>query len=108
MTSFPCPYLGREVELSDERERHIAEHHPDLLPDHKDRIGDTLADPDQVRWSKRFGNARLFSKWYDDLLKGKQVVVVIVSEAQPKDRNWIVTAYITSKITEGESEWKRS
>ena len=108
MTSFPCPYLGGEVELSDERERHIAEHHPDLFPDHKDRIGDTLADPDQVRRSKRFGNARLFSKWYDDLLKGKQVVVVAVSEAQPKDRNWIVTAYITSKITEGESEWKRS
>ena len=108
MTSFPCPYLGGEVELSDERERHVAEHHPDLLPDHKDRIGDTLADPDQVRRSKRFGNARLFSKWYDDLLKGKQVVVVAVSEAQPKGRNWIVTAYITSKITEGESEWKRS
>jgi hypothetical protein len=39
MTSFPCPYLGGEVELSDERERHIAQHHPDLLPDHKDRIG---------------------------------------------------------------------
>jgi hypothetical protein len=108
MTSFPCPYLGGEVELSDERERHIAQHHPDLLPDHKDRIGGTLADPDQVRRSKRFGNARLFSKWYDDLVKGKQLVVVVVSEVQPKDRNWIVTAYIDSKITEGESEWKRS
>jgi hypothetical protein len=108
MTSFPCPYLGGEVELSDERERHIAQHHPDLLPDHKDRIGGTLADPDQVQRSKRFGNARLFSKWYDDLVKGKQLVVVVVSEVQPKDRNWIVTAYIASKITEGESEWKRS
>jgi hypothetical protein len=108
MTSFSCPYLGGEVGLSDERERHIEEHHPDLLPDHKDRIGDTLADPDQVRRSKRFGNARLFSKWYNDLLKGKHVVMVVVSDAQPKDRNWIVTAYITTKITEGESEWKRS
>jgi hypothetical protein len=108
MTSFPCPYLGGEVELSDERERHIAEHHPDLLPDHKDRIVDTLADPDQVRRSKRFGNAHLFSKWYDDLLKGKHVVVVVVSDEQPKNRNWIVTAYIATKITEGESEWNRS
>ena len=51
---------------------------------------------------------RVSSRNGDDLLKGKQVVVVAVSEAQPKDRNWIVTAYITSKITEGESEWKRS
>ena len=108
MTKFPCPYLGGEVELSDERERHIAEHHPDLLPAHKDRIGDTLADPDQVRRSDRFGNARLFAKWYDDLLKGKHVVVVVVSEAQPRDRNWIVTAYVTGKIAEGDEEWKRN
>ncbi len=49
MTKFPCPYLGDEVELSDEREQHIAEHHPELLPAHKDRIAGTLADPDQVR-----------------------------------------------------------
>jgi len=108
MTKFPCPYLGGEVELSEERERHITEHHPDLLPDHKDRIGDTLADPDQVRRSERFGNARLFGRWYDDLLKGKHVVVVVVSEAQPKARNWIVTAYITRKITEGDVEWERN
>jgi len=65
MITFPCPYLGSEVELSDERERHIRDHHPDLLPAYPDRIGTTLADPDQIRRSKRFGNARLFSKWYD-------------------------------------------
>ena len=108
MTSFPCSYLGGEVELSDERERHIAEHHPDLLPENRDRIRDTLADPDQVRRSKRFGNARLFAKWYDDFLKGKHVVVVVVSEGRPKERNWIVTAYITTKIAGGEIEWKRN
>jgi hypothetical protein len=108
MTKFPCPYLGGEVELSDERERHIEEHHPDLLPENKDRIRDTLADPDQVRRSKRFGNARLFAKWYDDLLKGKHIVVVVVSEIHPRDRNWIVTAYITAKIAEGDTEWKRN
>ena len=108
MTRFICPYLGDEVELSDERERHIAEHHPDLLPDHKDRLGGTLADPDQVRRSKRFGNARLFSKWYADVSKGKFVVVVVVNEAEPKRRHWIVTAYLTSKIPEGDSEWKRN
>jgi hypothetical protein len=70
MTRYPCPYLSGAVELSDEREQHIAEHHPDLLPDHRDRIGHTLADPDQVRRSRRFGNARLFAKWYDNLLQG--------------------------------------
>ena len=108
MTRFPCPYLGAGVELSDERERHIAEIHPELLPDHMDRIRDTLADQDQVRRSKRFGSARLFGKWYDDLLRGKHLVVVVVSEAQPKSRNWIVTAYVTRKIAEGDEEWKRN
>ena len=108
MTRFPCPYLEGEVELSDERERHITEHHPDLLPDHQDRIGDTLADPDQVRRSRRFGNARLFAKWYDDSLRGKHLVVVVVSEARPKSRNWIVTAYVTKKIAGGDEEWKRN
>jgi len=34
---FSCPYLSGEVELRDERERHIAENHPDLLPEHRDR-----------------------------------------------------------------------
>ena len=108
MTRFPCPYLGAGVELSDERERHIAEIHPELLPDHMDRIRDTPADPDQVRRSKRFGSARLFAKWYDDVLRGKHLVVVVVSEAQPKSRNWIVTAYVTRKIAEGDKEWKRN
>jgi hypothetical protein len=108
MTNFACPYLSAEVELSDERELHISEHHPDLLPSQKDRISSTLAEPDQVRRSKRFGNARLFSKWYDDILKGKHVVVVIVSDAQPPNRHWIVTAYLTTAIAEGDSEWKRN
>jgi len=108
MTTFPRPYLASEVELSDERERHIQDHHPDLLPAYRDKIGTTLADPDQIRRSKRFGNARLFSKWYDDVVHGKHLVVVTVSDEQPQNRNWIVTAYITSRIPEGDSEWERN
>lgn len=46
MTRFPCPYLRGEVELNDERECHISETHPDLLPEHRDRIAHTLANPD--------------------------------------------------------------
>ena len=62
---FACPLLHGEVELTDERERHIAERHPDLLPLHRDRLALTLSDPDEVRRSARFGDARLFSRWYD-------------------------------------------
>ena len=62
MPSFPCPYLNASVELTDERERHIAEHHPELLPSHREWLAETLADPDQIRRSPRFANARLFTR----------------------------------------------
>ncbi len=92
-----CPYLGGEVELTQEREKHIEEHHPDLLPGFLDRIAETLANPDQVRLSSRLGSARLFSRWFDD---------IVVSEIAPR-RHWVVTAYLVSKLALGIVEWKR-
>jgi hypothetical protein len=92
---------------SAEREAHIAERHPDLLPEHRDRIGTTLADPDQVRRSRRFGAAKLFSRWCSDVKGGKRIVVVVVSLAED-GRHWIITAYIARKLAEGEVEWVRS
>lgn len=108
MSWFPCPYLKGEVELTAERERHIAERHPDLLPEHRKRIAETLAEPDQVRRGVRFGRAKLFSRWFPKLRHGKHVVVIVVSESAPMGRHWIITAYIARKLTEGEVEWKRS
>jgi hypothetical protein len=108
MKRFPCPYLKGEVELAEKRERHIAERHPDLLPEHGERVAQTLAEPDRVRRSVRFGSARLFSRWYSDLRGGKYVVVVVVSEPAPSDRHWIVTAYMARKLAHGEIEWTRS
>jgi hypothetical protein len=107
MSQFPCPYLKGDVDLTEERERHIAERHPDLLPEHRERIAETLANPDQVRQSVRFGSAKLFSRWYTDLRQGKHVVVVVVSEREPSARPWIITAYIARKLAQGETEWER-
>ena len=104
---FPCPYLGGTVELSSEREAHIAEHHPDLLPLYRDRIADTLAWPDRIVRSARFGNARLFSRWYDGD-RGRHVVVVVVTNDQSPRRNWIVTAYFARRLADGDVEWARS
>lgn len=107
MTRFTCPYLKGKVEMTSERERHIAERHPDLLPDHRELLGETLAYPDQVRRSIRFGSARLFSRWFTDLRGGKHVVVVVVSGVEPNPRHWIITAYIAGSLVEGEAEWKQ-
>ena len=104
---FFCPYLGAQVDLLPERERHIAERHPDLLPEHRQCIADTLRDPDQVRRSTRFGKARLFSLWFDSVRGGKHVAVVVVTESGPVDRHWIITAYLARRLAQGETEWMR-
>ena len=80
---------------------------PDLVPEHRERIGATLADPDQVRRSPRFGAAKLFSRWFSDEKGGKHVIVVVVSPGDD-GRHWIITAYIARKLAEGEVEWARS
>lgn len=77
MRRFVCPYLRGEVELSDDREVHIARNHPDLLPEYMGCLEQTLADPDQVRRSARMSTARLFCRWFDDLRGGKYVVVIV-------------------------------
>lgn len=109
MALLPCPYLGREVELTEERERHIADNHPDLLPEYRDKVAETLADPDQVRQSSRFGSARLFTRWYADVREGKHVVVVVMSGSEGETRrSWIMTAYISRRLSQGEVEWTRN
>jgi hypothetical protein len=109
MAYFLCPYLGSDVELTDEREHHITFRHPDLLPEHRQCIIDTLALPDEIRRSPRFGNARLFSRWFEGIRGGKHVVVVVVSDSIPLVRHWIITAYITRRLSrKGEIEWKRN
>ena len=107
-TGFFCPYLDSDVELTDDRERHIAERHPDLLPGYRERIVQTLADPDEVRCDVRFDNTLLFSRRYDRGRRGKYVVVVVVTDTVPLERNWIVTAYISRTITQGEIIWQRN
>ena len=107
MTQYLCAYLNGVVDLTKEREAHIAERHPDLLPEYHDRIGEVLSDPDQVRQSDRFANARLFARWIDDVHRGKFVVVVVVSNLEA-GRHWIITAYLARRLSGGSVEWKRN
>ncbi|MGH9830425.1 MAG: hypothetical protein ACREDR_45035 [Blastocatellia bacterium] len=104
---LPCPYLHGEVELTAEREAHICERHPDLLPEFREQLATTLADPDRVRRSARMVDARLFSRWFDGIMGGKHVVVVVVSETVPQ-RHWVITAYLVKNLAQGGLEWKRS
>jgi len=108
MAFIYCPFLSDTVELTDERERHIAEAHPDLFPDHRDCIDEALSSPDLVRRSARVANARLFSRWFATVHGGKHVVVVVVSGAGAPRRHWVITAYIARHGSEKDLLWKRN
>jgi hypothetical protein len=101
MKLFPCPTLGGNVELTDEREAHIAFQHPDLLPEFLAEIGETLAEPEEVRTSRRISSERRFYRWFHHVREGKYIAVVVVSETAPKSRHWIVTSYITRRLPAG-------
>ena len=102
-----CPYLQGDVELTDERTTHITRTHGELLPDYLHRLEEAVADPDQVLVDPEYEHTRLFVRWYNDLMGGKNVVVAIVSTPSPP-RNWVVTAFLTSRNVKGTVEWRRS
>ncbi len=105
---FFCPYLDSEVELTQERERHILERHPDLPARYQELIANTLANPEEVRCDVRFENTLLFSLWYPTIRKGRYIVVAVVTDTIPEQRNWVVTAYMARKVTQGEVIWKQN
>ncbi|MBF0449411.1 MAG: hypothetical protein HQK75_01780 [Candidatus Magnetomorum sp.] len=108
MFLFPCPYLNNEVELTDERKLHIQKHHPDLIPEYETCIAKTLYDPDHIRTSSRYGNAKIFSKWFSSVKNGKYIVVVVVSDNMPYERHWIITSYISRKLSTKGIIWKKT
>jgi hypothetical protein len=107
MTTLPCPYLNTEVKLTDEREQHIRDKHPELLPTYRAQLIQTVADPDEVRRDSRFPNSLLFSHWFPEVKGGKFVVVVVVADPSPAERYWIVTAYVARQLSGGTMIWKR-
>ena len=105
MTWFECPFLGVPVELTEEREHHIAEEHPELLPEHLEDLRGTLATPD-ITFVRRDGPpSRLFAKWIAGGRRGRYLVAIVVTT--PLDsgapRHWIVTSYFARRI--GVREW---
>ena len=60
---FPCPYLGGEVELTDERGRHVVQKQPDLWPAYAVQLATVLADPDSVG-TRGNDDERGFVRWF--------------------------------------------
>ena len=100
---FPCPYLNANVELTEEREQHINQNHPQTLPNYLSELVETLDNPDQVRSSSFDPSALMFSKWFDTIRTGRYLIAVTVTD-DLTERHWIITAYTARKLTGGNSQ----
>ena len=105
---FQRPFLEASVELTDERERHIALKHASVLADDARLLEATLQEPDTVLRSENDEEARLFLRWYDEVDRGKYAVVVVISHVSLVARHWIITAYLANRVAGGTLEWQRS
>ncbi len=89
MKRFVAHLLG-EIELTDERWRHILIYHPDVRR-FRTQIAETLAAPETVRRSAYDPEVFIF---YRRVVRSKYLAVVV----KTNKRNFILTAYLTERI----------
>jgi hypothetical protein len=105
-TRFFAPYFNDDVILTAERRRHIELRHADLGSDREvDRmIQETLDSPRIIQKSARDTSGRVFIHWQPHLHNGKFLLVVVIDDPE---RKWIITAYSSHEIPEGEILWQQ-
>lgn len=89
--------LGKIVELTPERIRHISEGHPDVIV-HFPKIKRVLAVPNEIRVDKQDPKTLLFYKFFSNIGDGKYLVVVVKINL----RNFILTFFSTYRMKSGE------
>jgi hypothetical protein len=102
-----CPFLHSAVELTDERESHIALRHRELLIWDMEPLHLALADPDWIRRHAWAPHVWLFTRWYDRGPASMHVVAVVAHPGKGT-APWLITAFPTRKPSRGGIEWERS
>lgn len=95
--------FGNEIVLASERWEYIITKHPEIKP-YKDKVKIVLNEPDLVKKSKRDKKVFLYYKYFEEILSGKYLLIVV----KTNKNNFIITAYITDKIKEGEIIWRKN
>jgi hypothetical protein len=101
---FDCPYLGREVELTSERERHIRLSHPVDAERILQGLPAVLHNPDYVFVREGAEDEYLLAKEVDLPSGTKHIVVIVVRQADPP-RLWVITAFVARRLSGG-NRWK--
>jgi len=92
--------LNFRVRTSEDYWQKLIGKHPDLV-DLESEIQQALSDPDEIRRSSRDPNVLMFYR----ILKEKRWAVAVVKKLN--DEGFLVTAYQTDAIKEGEQLWHR-
>lgn len=109
MAWLPCPYLGAEVELTEERWAHIIEGHPPVAVLGAESVAHALADPDWVGTRPDWVG---FATRLHTVFPGHDLVVVVRWSGTPAGpdtiRYWVVTAWVTRRPGPWEVVWRRA
>ncbi|MGC1309168.1 MAG: hypothetical protein WA885_18230 [Phormidesmis sp.] len=92
--------LGFSVRTSEEYWQKLIVKHPDIA-ELETEIEQALADPDEIRCSKRDSKVLLFYI----IIKERRWAVAVVRQLDQD--GFLITAYQTDAIKEGESIWHR-
>lgn len=95
---------GVEIRLTDERRAHVLEH-PEMS-DMETGIEETLLRPQRVVRSRSDEEVHLYYRYYSETrVDGKFLCVVVKVRAEDA---FVITAYLTDKVKEGESLWNET
>lgn len=103
---FYVPFFKTHVILTSERKKHILIRHSDLgsSVQLEMMLMKTLTTPEIVQKSRTDKHAIVFAMWHPQLHNGKFLLVVVIDDPE---RKWIITAYSSHEIPEGEILWKQ-
>jgi hypothetical protein len=96
-------YQGRHIRLTDERLAHILEH-PEMAR-METEIQKVLLRPHVVKLSRTDGSVHLYYQHQTETLVGSKWLCVVV-KLLPEDA-FIMTAYLTDKLKQGEQQWPK-
>jgi len=95
-------FQGAEIVLEDDVKRVIFQKHPEVQGV-LDKIPLVLQDPDMVKRSVTNPKVWLCYRYFDSVLDGKHVVVVV----KRVEQNFVSTIYVTDHIKQGELIWRK-
>jgi hypothetical protein len=104
MVQYLTDYQGCQIRLTEERWEHILSRAE--MAGMEQAIAETLINPEIVRRSRTDNAAYLYYRYRENTLVGDKWLCVVVKYLE--DDAFIITAYLTDQLKQGEQLWQRT